>query len=160
MCYVRAKRGDYAAKYPEMTFGELSKKIAEAWKELSKNDKTPYEDEHTREKARYEEQMKNYVPPESDSESEDSEEKTKKPRKRAKKDPNAPKKATNAYLYYTKDNREKVKKELPKLQGTEVTKELSARWKKMTKEDKVPYEKQAKEDKARYEKEKEEYDNK
>jgi len=34
MCYVKEKRADYKAKHPNLGFGDLSKKIAEAWKKI------------------------------------------------------------------------------------------------------------------------------
>jgi len=160
---MKEKRKDYADKYPKLSFGDLSKRIAEVWKKLSPEEKAPYEEMHAKDKLRYDEEMKNYTKPESDSESESEEEEKKKPRKKAKRDPDAPKKASNAYLYYTKENREKVKKEMhakdPAIKLTDVTKELGARWKSLTPVEKAPYDKLAKEDKARYDKEKEEYEN-
>jgi len=78
MCYVKEKRADYKAKHPNLGFGDLSKKIAEAWKKLSSEEKVPFEELHAKDKARYEEDMKGYTKPESDSESESEEEKKKK----------------------------------------------------------------------------------
>jgi len=162
MFYVKAKRADYAAKHPGMKFGDLSKKIASAWKALDAEGKKPYEDENLKDKKRYEEAMKSYKKPESgSSESEadsDSDKKKKKPaKKKAKSDPNAPKKPLNAYMYFQKENRDKVKKEKTELKGSEVSKELGQRWKKLSAADKKPYEEMSQKDKARYEKEFEKY---
>jgi len=66
----------------------------------------------------------------------------------------------NSYLFYTKLNREKIKKENPDLKSSDVVKEMGKRWKNISDDDKAPYEKMAKEDKARYDKEKAEYDKK
>jgi len=163
MFYVKAKRGDYAAKYPGMKFGDLSKKIASAWKALEPDEKKPFEDENLKDKKRYEEEMKNYTKPESgsdesDADSEDDDKKKKKPqKKKAKKDPNAPKKGLNAYMYFTKENRDKVKAEKTGLKPSEISKELGIRWKKLSPAEKKPYEEMAKKDKERYEKEFEKY---
>jgi len=85
--------------------------------------------------------------------------KKKPPKKKAKveKDPNAPKKNLNAYMFYTKENRDKVKAEKADLKPADVSKELGARWKKLKPEDKKPYEELAQKDKTRYEKEVEKY---
>jgi len=164
MCYVKAKRADFSAKYPNMKFGDLSKKIASEWKALEPDEKKQYEDDNLKDKKRYEEEMKNYKKPESESEesdgdSEEDEKKKKKPPKKKAKvvDPNAPKKNLNAYMYYTKENRDKVKAEKTDLKPSDVSKELGARWKKLKPEEKKPYEEMAQKDKLRYEKEIEKY---
>lgn len=75
-------------------------------------------------------------------------------KKGKKKDPNAPKRALSAYMYFTKDQRDAVKADMPEgTPLTEVTRELGKRWGKMSDSDKAGYQKQADADKERYAKE-------
>jgi len=82
------------------------------------------------------------------------------------KDPNKPKKGRSPYIFYAKDTRPSVKKELGEdVKGTEVTKEIAARWRKIKdspkKADKAivaKYTKIADKDKERASKEMETYE--
>lgn len=71
-----------------------------------------------KDKKRYGEEMKNYVPP-SDDEDESQAGSQTKPKK-AKKDPNAPKKARNSYTYFCQQNRAKLLDENPNLSFSEM----------------------------------------
>lgn len=83
-------------------------------------------------------------------------------------EPNMPKKPRSAFIYFSNEKRETVKKDLtkknPNMNGKEifrlVAKELGARWKKVSENDKKKYTKMAEDDKKRYEKEITEYNNK
>lgn len=55
---------------------------------------------------------------------------TRKPRK--KKDKNAPKRALSAFMFFSNDIRDTVKKEMPELQFLEISSEIGRRWKKIT----------------------------
>ncbi|KAJ1558154.1 FACT complex subunit ssrp1, partial [Cladochytrium tenue] len=74
------------------------------------------------------------------------------------KDPNAPKRPTTAYIYFTKDVRESIKAEDPAISATDILKEAGVRWKAMSDADKKKYEELAAEDSARYKREVAEYD--
>ena len=65
------------------------------------------------------------------------------------KDPNAPKRALSAYMFFAKAERPNILKKHPNYSVTDVAKELGVRWK--TIKDKSKYEKEAAKDKARYE---------
>ncbi|CAO3699883.1 hypothetical protein G6F70_007185 [Rhizopus microsporus] len=75
-------------------------------------------------------------------------------KKRGKKDPNAPKRALSAYMFFSQANREKVIKENPGAKFGEIGKILGARWKELSDEEKKPFVEQAEADKKRYEEEK------
>ena len=51
--------------------------------------------------------------------------------KRAKKDPNAPKRALSAYMFFSQDWRERIKTENPDAGFGEVGKLLGAKWKEL-----------------------------
>lgn len=60
--------------------------------------------------------------------------KTKAPK--AKKDPNAPKKPSGAYIFFCNDKRGEVKKANPEYGVAQIGKELGAMWKDVTDKDK------------------------
>ncbi|TFK97827.1 HMG-box [Pterulicium gracile] len=77
---------------------------------------------------------------------------------RAKKDPNAPKRALSAYMFFSQDWRERIKNENPDAGFGEVGKLLGAKWKELDEADKKPYVEQASRDKTRAETEKAAYE--
>ena len=89
----------------------------------------------------------------------ESGDKTGKKQKR-KKDKNAPKKAISAFMYFSNENRDKIKEENPGIAFGDVGKKLGDLWKSMSPEEKAQYEAKAEEDKVRYQKEMEDYVNK
>jgi hypothetical protein len=124
------------------------------WKALTADEKAPFIAMNEKDKLRYAKEKASYKPPKrsaSSSESSDDSDAPKKKRaKKAEKDPNAPKKALNSYMFFANDNREKVKAENPKLKATEVMSELGAQWKAMNETERAPYAKKAEDDKERY----------
>ena len=78
--------------------------------------------------------------------------------KRAKKDPNAPKRALSGYLFYTMKNRPAMKKRNPNAPVTVIIQKLAADWKKLSDTEKKPYAAMDAKDKQRYAKEKAAYE--
>jgi hypothetical protein len=68
---------------------------------------------------------------------------------RTKKDKDAPKRALSAYMFFSQDNREKVKSENPAATFGEIGRILGAKWKEMSDAQKQPYNDMADRDKAR-----------
>ena len=66
--------------------------LGKRWKALSDKEKKPYEKQAETDRARFNEAMKNYEPPETDDDE--------KQGKRRKKDPDAPKNAKSAYIIF------------------------------------------------------------
>lgn len=79
--------------------------------------------------------------------------------KKAKKakDPNAPKKALAAWIFFTSDKRSKLKEEYPDKNMIELTTVMSQMWKECSGEDKAPYQMKAAEDKVRFKQEMDKY---
>lgn len=76
-----------------------------------------------------------------------------RPRKRSKrapKDPNAPKRASGAYVFFTNSMRPKVLSEFPGIKFVELGKVLGERWRALTPDDKKVFEGMAAEDKMRF----------
>lgn len=70
--------------------------------------------------------------------------------KKMRRDPNMPKKPLSAYIYFSQETREQIKRENPKMPVSQIMKEVSNKWSEMSKEEREPYEKAAREDKERY----------
>lgn len=79
--------------------------------------------------------------------------------KSKKKDPNAPKKNLNSYMFYTREVREEVASANPTLKVNEVAKIIGEQWRKLSEEAKQPYVDLAAKDKIRYDKELKAYQN-
>ncbi|KAJ1847340.1 Non-histone chromosomal protein 6 [Coemansia sp. RSA 2611] len=75
-------------------------------------------------------------------------------KKRTKKDPNAPKRALSAYMFFSQDRRAQVQEDNPNVTFGQIGKILGGLWKEMNEEQKKPYQDKAKKDQARYEAEK------
>ena len=80
-----------------------------------------------------------------------------KGKKKEKKSPTAPKRAMTAFLYYTKDRREILKKEKPDLDHKQIISTMGTEWNKLKDGEKKKYLDLASEDRKRYEKEKAAY---
>ena len=75
-----------------------------------------------------------------------------------KKDSNAPKRASTAWIFYTSETRIKLREENPDKKMTELTTIMSEMWRNLSDEDKEPYRILEGNDRKRYKLEKEEYD--
>ncbi|KAF8822431.1 HMG (high mobility group) box domain-containing protein [Cardiosporidium cionae] len=80
-------------------------------------------------------------------------------KRRPKRDPNAPKRSLSAYMFFAKDERERILGEHPHLKANvaQVGKMIGEAWNKLNEFDKAPYDKLAAQDKLRYESEKKIY---
>ncbi|CAH7488200.1 AABR07009373.1 [Phodopus roborovskii] len=93
-----------------------------------------------KDKARYEREMKTYIPP------------PKGETKKKFKDPNAPKRPLSAFFLFCSEYRPKIKGEHPGLSIGDVAKKLGEMWNNTAADDKQPYEKKAAKLKEKYEK--------
>jgi len=119
--------------------------IKKKFYELAEEDKIRYENEK-KEKAN------------KGSSSSSTTEKPKK--KKRKKDPNEPKQPSNAYIFWSRENRKLVADENPKSNGKEINKLCGQKWKTLTEGEKERYVKMYNQDKERYKKQMEEYNKK
>jgi len=83
--------------------------------------------------------------------------KTDKRKTKKKKDPNAPKRPMTAFLRYSQEHREEIKKKNPDWKVTEISTKLGEQWKKLSKDKKSSYEKEYEKDKEKYDKEVKKY---
>lgn len=71
--------------------------------------------------------------------------------KKEKKNPLAPKKGLSSYMFFFKENRERIKSENPDAEFGEIGKLIGAEWKALDSDEKNKYEEMSKQDKKRYE---------
>ena len=156
---AKSRLGD-GAKATDVTseLGKMWNALKESTKTADKKLLSALETEATEDKARYNEEIKDYVVP--------SEEElaamapSKKTRKTSDKDPNAPKRGKTAYIFFCTAMRPQVKEDLGEEGKSSIMAELGKRWKELKEDDDredelAEYTKMAANDKTRYEDEKE-----
>uniref|UniRef100_A0A286Y2Z6 HMG box domain-containing protein n=1 Tax=Cavia porcellus TaxID=10141 RepID=A0A286Y2Z6_CAVPO len=125
--FVQTCREEHTKKHPDasVNFSEFSKKCSERWKTMSAKEKGKFEDMPKADKARYEREMKTYIPPKGET-------------KKKFKDPNAPKRPPSAFLFWS-EYRPKIKGEHPGLSIDDVAKKLGEMWNNTAADDKQSY---------------------
>ena len=102
--------------------------VSEAWRSLDPLERQKFEEMARQDKARYDVEKKNYVPPPGMSLT-----------SKRKRDPDAPKRPMSAYLSYANKLRGKVKSENPDCSNGEISKILSNMWKGMSDDKRKEY---------------------
>jgi len=137
MCYEEHKK-----KYPNekrTSDGDLEK-CSEKWKTMSQAEKQRFFELAQKDAERYQIEIQAFG-------GEDAMRK----RKRAKKDPNAPKRALSAFFFFSQVKRQGVSQGHPEWKVGSVAQELGRQWKDLTETEKKKYEEMAQRDKGRYE---------
>uniref|UniRef100_A0A8C8T9L4 High mobility group protein B1 n=1 Tax=Peromyscus maniculatus bairdii TaxID=230844 RepID=A0A8C8T9L4_PERMB len=119
--FVQTCREEHKKKHPDasVNFSEFSKKCSERWKTM------PFEDMAKADKARYEREMKTYIPPKGET-------------KKTFKDPNAPKRPPSAFFLFCSEYRPQIKGEHPGLSIWDVAKKLGEMWNTTAADDRQP----------------------
>ncbi len=147
------KRGEL--KSQGLSFKEIGTKLGEMWKVVSEEEKKKYEELAGKDKERYNEEKAKYVPPPGYENKPKKKQKTagddKEKAEKKKKDPNAPKKPSTSYLFFSNEKRGELKSQ--GVNQNEIPAKLGEMWKALSDEQKKPYVQKQAEDKARYEKE-------
>ena len=127
------------------TTTDVTKRLGQLWGLLSKDEQGKYNKVAEVDKARYQKEMANYTPPETDGTTGTA--KTKKER-------TGPKRPQSAYIFYSQDQRSRVKESNPTLSHTDVTRKLADQWNNLSDDQKKPYKAKQDVDNARYQQEK------
>jgi hypothetical protein len=165
------------AENPDIKQPDVIKKLGEMWQKMSADEKAPFEELARQDKERqapliaafklehpeaFDEKGKRIQSADDGASEEPSSVKTTKkrakrtPKPKKEKDPNAPKRYINGYLFYTQYARKAgLYADVPK---SEFKKVCGAAWKALSPEGKKPYNELAEADKKRYEEEKALYD--
>lgn len=122
---------------------------------LSPSQQATWDHRAAQDKIRYEQEMQMYIPPPGhDSRGnviEDLRIRTKG--KKKVKDPNAPKRARGSFVFFTAEERPKLKAEMPDVKFIEMGTILGQRWRDLPPEERTKYEELSAEDKARFSRE-------
>jgi len=159
LLYQNAMRNAFKQENPGMTFGQLAKYTSCMYKNLTPEEKATWVQRAEADKKRYDEQIANYVPPPGhDARGNVIEDQRPKRRaRRSPKDPDAPKRASGAYVFFTNEMRPIVMKQFPGIKFVDMGRILGERWRALTPEEKVRYEGMAAEDKMRFQVEMQQY---
>jgi len=122
------KRRELKETGEKMTLPVQSRHIADMWKTVE--DKSSYEASASVDRARYDEEMKSYVPPT----------KIKRPR--------------SSYAFFMKDVRGRIAEALPDKTPRELMSDIAIAWRQITNDEKNRYTEMANDDKKRYKDEK------
>ncbi|OEU20514.1 SSrecog-domain-containing protein, partial [Fragilariopsis cylindrus CCMP1102] len=149
MVYSNLNRERVKKENPSAKFGDMAKLIAADYKKLSGDELADVEKRVIKEKERYAREMKDYIP--SAGFGEDGVEKgaTSGKKTKKKKDPNAPKRAMTAFMFYGMAMRPIIKKDQPEIKFSEMGKLIGEKWRAITPEEKEKYDAQAGKDKER-----------
>ncbi|KAG2464375.1 HMGB3 protein, partial [Polypterus senegalus] len=136
--FVQTCREEHKKKNPDVpvNFAEFSKKCSVRWKTMSGKEKSKFDDLAKQDKARYDNEMKDYQPAKG----------------KKKKDPNAPKRPPSGFFIFCSEQRPKIKSANPSLSIGDVAKKLGEMWNNLNDAAKQPYVNKAAKLKEKYEK--------
>ena len=136
------KREEIKAQLPsDAKVTDIMKALAATWAQMSEEEKSPWKQAAESDKQRYEEEMATYDGP------------LRVPNKRAKKHPDAPKRAACAFLFFSQEMRPRIKSQNPEMKNIDISKQLGEAWRTASTSEKEPYVEKEKEDRARYKRE-------
>jgi len=141
--YQNQERAKLKAESPELKATEVVKILSARWNEMSDVDKQPYKDEHEVDKVRYSREIENYVPPPNLGMTTG----------RRKKDPNEPKRALTAFIFFSNHMRPNIRSEFPDMKIPEIGKRLGFLWRNMDDDQRAPFRSLETDDKSRHERE-------
>lgn len=136
-----------------MTFGQLSKYTSCMYRSLTPEEKSEWEERAIRDKARFDEEMKHYVPPHGFDANGNLLAEFAVPRKNSRKnpkDPNMPKRGRGSFVLFTFDERPKIFAESPNIKFTELGAVLGQRWRALPSDERKKYDELAEQDKLRF----------
>lgn len=133
--FNQAERPRFVSENPTMTFGQIGKLVAEAWKTMQPDEKARYHQAAAEDKARYERELSTYVPG-----------KFVRPGVKVKK-PSGP------FMFFMKEKRQSLLEQSPGLSIADCGKRLGERWRGMTDDEKAPFVELANQDKERFDRE-------
>ena len=137
--YQNATREHFKSIHPRMSQGELSKYISQRYKSLDPQEKAAWTAQASQANA-----AKLSASAEKGANALVTPQKTRK-----RKDPNAPKRAVGAYVFFTKDERPKILEEFKGIKFAEMGKLLGERWRGLDPDEKRKYEMMAAQDRDR-----------
>ena len=126
--FCSEERAQVKKDMPDIDSKNVLTELGKRWKVLKENDEDRYNEFQVmaeKDKLRFKNEMKNYVPEETEDEDEEG--------KNKKKDKDTPKRSKTAYQMFCEEQKEAVKQ--GGFEGKEVISELARRWKELESED-------------------------
>lgn len=154
MAWSQDNRKRVTEAHPTATLGEIAKVLGAEWTTLDPSIKKPYQEKAEADRKQHNAKLEKYKKTRNyrDHQHQLLAWKIHETKKPFKTDPNAPKRATSAWMIYVNTQRDKVKATNPDLRLTEVTSQLSQMWKSLSADDKVHYEEKSKLQREEYKK--------
>ena len=155
MLFAASARAELKKEQPDLKQTDVMKAIGVKWKAIEAEAKEPYVTAAAAAKAEYGVAKAGWdALPEDEKEaaapSKKKQRLDKEAAKKKQKDPNRPKRAQSAYMYFAAVKRTVLKTSQPDLKQTDVMKEIGKLWATASEQDKTTYGALAVEDKARY----------
>jgi hypothetical protein len=141
--FCNKQREDIIAKDPNISFGNICKKLAPMWKKMSDSERKPYYALQQKDKERYAKDLREL------SEEQKKILKHHRKQKRTKRK-NKPKQGLSAYMYFVIENRKNVVTENPEANFRLIGKLLGQKWNELSMEKKQTYLTMSEKDKLRY----------
>jgi len=159
LLYQNAMRNSFKQENPGMTFGQLAKYTSCMYKNLTPEEKATWVGKAEDDKKRYDEQIAQYVPPPGHDARGNliDDLRTKRKNKKSPKDPDAPKRASGAYVFFTNEMRPIIMKEFPGIKFVDMGRILGERWRALSTDEKTKHEELAMNDKTRFQVEMQQY---
>jgi hypothetical protein len=132
MCFSKQIRPVIQNENPGAGVTDIAKIIGAKWRALTDEEKEPFKVLAQKDRARYNAQMKDYVPTPGYDDSG-------RARRRKQKDPNAPKKPKSAYFLFAESRRAALREENPAAKISVIAKLTGEEWRGLTDEDKKPF---------------------
>jgi len=152
--FSNAERPKIKVEHPNASFGDVAKHISKRFKEINEKERKKWDKRAAKDKIRYQEEMKTYVPPD---ESDDDDGGNKKKKKKAVKDPNKPKRNMSAFFLFSNAHRSEVKAKHPEASFGDIAKITSVDFKALSDKERHKWDKKAEKDKVRYQEQMKEY---
>lgn len=128
MYYRLDELDNVASNHPEATAEEVIKLVEDKWLRLDPEIRAIYQDKASKDRERYLEERRAYLPKSAGGLMK---------RHKKRKHPNAPKHPKSAYLFFTEDYRERVKKSNSGLTFHQIAKILGEKWANLGAEEKT-----------------------
>ena len=143
IAFLSSIRSEKREEYSSLSFGELCQQLSPVWSSMSTEQKQPFIDQYTRDKDRYERQLK-------DLSEEDIKILRAHKRLRKKMRAGRPKAAMSSYMIYVAEERARVVIDHPDIDFQSIGQELGRRWRILSDDQKCIYVRDALLDRARF----------
>jgi len=149
--YFQAMHDKMKTEHPELTFGELSKKMGQEFKSLPQDERKNWEELAKEDRKRaLESSIEASALSSSTSSSRPNKPPPQKRSRKEKRDPNLPKKNLTSYIYFSNSIREEMKTNCPEATFCELGKLMGIEFKKLNQEQRDVFNVLAAKDKLRY----------